>query len=236
MCRCGDQIDPLIDLNTLNQEIQSQHHVAHCEIFPYPCMQPGIEHISQQAAQKGLNRIIIAGCEGRLMSKKFAKELHLLDLHKEQIDMVNLRGHVAAVSDLSPRDKAAKAAKLIKASIAEMATLSPTPQSLAQLEGPVMVIGDGVAAFTAARELSRNKINFFLSVKTADPQEVLRNVHHAYPGEREYYDRLEAIVKEAVGSPHATLLPGAHLTGLSGVTGNYTLTFDEIDDKDLPRK
>jgi len=139
------------------------------------------------------------------------------------------------VSDLSPRDKAAKAAKLIKASIAEMAALSPTPQTLAHLDGPVMVIGDGVAAFTAARELSRNNINFFLSLKTADPQEVLRDVHHAYPGEREYYDRLEAIVKEAVESPHATLLPGARLTGLSGVTGNYTLTF-ETAVKDLPRK
>ena len=235
LCRCGDQIDPLIDLDTLKNEIQSQQHVAHCEIFPYPCMQPGIEHISQQVAQKGLNRIIIAGCEGRLMSKKFAQELHLLDLHKEQIDMVNLRGHVAAVSDLAPRDKAVKAAKLIKASVAEMAALLPTPQTLAHLDGPVMVIGDGVAAFTAARELSRNSVNFFLSVKSADPQEVLRDVHHAYPGEREYYGRLEEIVKEAVESPHATLLTGARLTGVSGVTGNYTLTF-ETEGRDLPQK
>jgi coenzyme F420-reducing hydrogenase delta subunit/ferredoxin len=142
---------------------------------------------------------------------------------------------VAAVSDLPPRDKAAKAAKLIKASIAEMTALSPTPQTLAHLDGPVMVIGDGVAAFAAARELSRNGIDFFLSVKSVDPQEVRRTVHRTYPGEREYYDRFEAIVKEAVVSPHATLLPGSRLTGLSGVTGNYTLTFKTADE-DLPRK
>ena len=80
LCRCGDQIEPLVDLDALNKEIQSQPNVAHCEIFPYPCMQPGIEHISRMTAQKGLNRIIIAGCEGRLMSKKFARELQLLDL------------------------------------------------------------------------------------------------------------------------------------------------------------
>jgi heterodisulfide reductase subunit A len=235
LCQCGDQIKPLIDLDTLNKEIQHQDQVAHCEIFPFPCMKPGIEHISQKAAQKGLNRIIIAGCEGRLMVKKFEKELQLLDLHKEQIDMVNLRGHVAAVSDLGPKEKAAKAAKLIKASIAEMAALTPTSQSLAHLDGPVMVIGDGIAAFTAARELSRNNINFFLSAKSTKPEKVLRNVHRAYPGEREYFDRLKAIVKEAVENPHATVLPPGRLTALSGVTGNYALAF-ETDGEKLSQK
>lgn len=235
LCQCGDQIEPQIDLDTLNKEIQHQDQVAHCEIFPFPCMKPGIEHISQKAAQKGLNRIIIAGCEGRLMVKKFEKELQLLDLHKEQIDMVNLRGHVAAVSDLGPKEKAAKAAKLIKASIAEMAALTPTSQSLAHLDGPVMVIGDGIAAFTAARELSRNNINFFLSAKSTKPEKVLRNVHRAYPGEREYFDRLKAIVKEAVENPHATVLPPGRLTALSGVTGNYALAF-ETDGEKLSQK
>ena len=235
LCRCGDQIEPLIDLETLNKEIGHQDHVAHCEIFPFPCMKPGIDHISQKAAQKGLNRIIIAGCEGRLMLKKFEKELQLLDLHKEQIDMVNLRGHVAAVSDLGPKEKAAKAGKLIKASIAEMAVLMPTPQSLAHLDGPVMVIGDGIAAFTAARELSRNNINFFLAVETTNPEAVLRNVVRAYPGEREYFERLETIVKEAVENPQATLLPRSRLTALSGVTGNYALTF-ETEDENLSQK
>jgi len=235
LCRCGDQIDPLVDLNTLADEIKDQAHVSHCEIFPFPCMKPGIENITQKAAQKGLNRIIIAGCEGRLMIKKFEKELQFLDLHREQIDMINLRGHVAAVSDLSPREKAAKAAKLINASIAEMVALTPTPQELAHLDGPVMVIGDGIAAFTAARELSRNNIDFFLSVKSVNPENILRNVHHTYPGERDYYDRLENIIKEAVESPHATILPGGNLTRLSGVTGNYTLTF-ETGDGELPRK
>ena len=235
LCQCGDHIEPLIDLDALAKEIQHQDHVTHCEIFPFPCMKPGVENISHQVAQKGLNRIIIAGCEGRLMINKFAEELRLLDIHKEQIDMVNLRGHVAAVSDLSPRDKARKAAKLINASIAEMAAMSPTTQTLAHIAGPVMIIGNGAAAFTAARELSRNGIDFFLSVKSKDPDNILRNVHHAYPGEREYYDRFKAIVKEAVESPKATILPPGRLIRLSGVTGNYTLTF-KTDDGDLPQK
>lgn len=235
LCRCGEHIEPLIDLDTLKRDIQKQDHVAHCEIYPFPCLKPGLEHISQLVAQKRLNRIIIAGCEGRLMLKKFEKELQLLELHKGQIDMVNLRGHVAAVSDLSPKENAAKAAKLIKASIAEMAALSPSTQTLARIDGPVMVIGDGIATFTAARELSRNNIDFFMSANTIEPEKVLRKVHNVYPGERPYYDRLKDIIKEAVESPMATVLPSERLTGLSGVTGDYTLTF-EADREGLPRK
>ena len=235
LCRCGDRIAPLIDLDALQKEIQKQENVVHSEIYPFPCLKPGLENISQMAVRKGLNRIIIAGCEGRLMLKKFEKELRLLDLHKGQIDMVNLRGHVAAVSDLSPPENAVKAAKLLKASIAEMLVLAPSPQALANIDGPVMVIGDGIAAFAAARELSRHNIEFFLATSTIEPEKVLRKIHHTYPGERLYYNRLEEIIKEAVESPLATVLPSVRLTGLSGVTGDYTLTF-EADWQELPRK
>jgi len=235
LCQCGDQIDPSIDLKHLNSALQQLEGVAHCEMLPYSCLKPGMEQITQRVAQNGLNRVIIAGCEGRLMLKKFEKELHLLDLHKGQIDMVNLRGHVAAVSALSPRENAHKAAKLITASIAEMAVLSPTPQQIARIEGPVMILGDGIASYMAALELSRSKIDYFLAVTSVDPETVLANVHHAYPGERQYYNRFKGIITEVAKSPHATVLPPGRLTQLAGVTGSYTMTFEGEDEK-APRK
>lgn len=148
------------------------------------------------------------------MLKKLEKELHLLDLHKGQIDRVNLRGHVAAVSDRSSLDNARKSAKLIKAAVAEMAVLSPTPQQIARIEGPVMILGDGIDSFTAAQELSRNGIDFFLAVSSVDPEAVLCHIHHAYPGERQYYNRLKNIVSEVANSSFATVLPpGRHAPG-----------------------
>jgi len=235
LCQCGVNIEPLIDLDRLKKDIKMQENVGHCEILPFPCLKPGLENLGRAVAQKKLNRVIIAGCEGRLMLKKFEKELQLLELHKGQVDMVNLRGHVAAVSGLSPRENALKARKLIKAATAELSELCPTVQTLARIDGPVMVIGGGIAAFSATRELSRNNIDYFLSTETIDPEMVLLNVHKAYPGERKYYDRLKRIVKEAVESSFATILPPGKLTRLSGVTGNYTLTFQSEDDE-IPLK
>ena len=140
LCQCGSQIEPQIDLNTLKQEMEQQAHVAYCDVLPYSCLKPGIEKITGAVADNKLNRVIIAGCEGRLMLKKMETELKLLDLHKGQIDMVNLRGHVAAVSDRSPAENAVKAGKLLSASVAELAALLPTRHRLASIEGPVMIV------------------------------------------------------------------------------------------------
>ncbi len=235
LCQCGKEIAPLLDLQKLYDDIQAQDDIAHCEIFPFPCLQPGVERIIEMAAKKGLNRIIVAGCEGRLLLKKFEKALSPMGIHKNQIDMVNIRGHVAAVSDLSPSEKAKKAAKLIKASIAEMMALTPSAQDLAQINGPVMVVGGGIASFSVARELSRNNVDFLLAVESIDTDTVIRRVHETYPGERLHYDRLKSIVKEAVESPHAKILHSNRLTGLSGVTGDFTLSFEEENETQVEK-
>ena len=41
LCQCGEHIEPLIDLNALEKEIQQQDHVGHCETYPFPCLKPG---------------------------------------------------------------------------------------------------------------------------------------------------------------------------------------------------
>ena len=227
LCQCGDQIAPLVDLKALEKNLNRIPEVTHVESLPYPCQKPGIECMTQAVVKKGLDRLVIAGCEGRLMLKQFEKRLEPLELLKGQIEMVNVRGHVARVSDQAPDKKATKAAKLIKASVAEMAALAPSSQVRARIEGPVMIVGGGVASFSTAQELARRGIDYMLGVDSDNPDDIIRSIHHTYPGERQYYPRLKKIVTEAITSPKAKLLPKCKLTGLAGVTGDYSLTFAE---------
>jgi heterodisulfide reductase subunit A-like polyferredoxin/coenzyme F420-reducing hydrogenase delta subunit len=225
LCQCGNQIEPLVDLKALEKSLGRVPEVTHVERMPYPCQKPGIERITTAVAKNKLNRIVVAGCEGRLMLKKFEKGLTPLEIRKGQIEMVNLRGHVAQVSDLPPEDKAVKAAKLVKSSVAELAALVPSGQTRAQIEGPVVIVGGGVASYTAAQELARRKIDYLLALDSDDPNEIMGRIHHSYPGERAYYRRLQKTVTEALTAPQATVLVGSKLVGLSGVTGDYSLTF-----------
>jgi heterodisulfide reductase subunit A2 len=223
LCKCGNEIAPMIDLPHLYDTIQPE--ADYCEIMSYPCLQPGLEKILSAAAANRLNRIIIAGCEGRTMLKKFETALEPIDILKGQIDMVNLRSHVAAVSDKTPLEKAAKAAKLVSASIAEMRVLQATEQKRAEIDGPVVVLGNGISSFPAVQKLTRARINCILSVPEADPDHIIRNLHLSYPGERSHYDRLKTMIKDTLESEYLTVFEHSRLTELVGVTGNYTLTF-----------
>lgn len=229
LCKCGNRIEPFVDLGHLLNHVTADSGVAHCEILPYPCTRPGWEHMMQTVAGKKLNRMVIAGCESRLMAKTFSRVFEPLGFHKEQIDMVNLRDHVAAVSAMSPKDNAAKGAKLIGAAVAEMAVLAPTIQTLARIEGPVLIVGEGIASFAAAKELHDHQYEFILAASDIDPRKILNALHHTYPGERSYYHKLEHMIEEVTTSRYGTFLTDHKLTLLSGVTGDYSLTFQHRD-------
>lgn len=229
LCACGEKIAPLVDLQMLCEQIGDEQEIAHCEILGYPCARPGMDRIQQVVADTGINRLVIAGCESRLMMKKFEGAMRPYDFFKGQIDMINLRGHVAAVSDLSPEENARKAYKLIAASIAEMKVLTPTRQTVASFDGPVMITGGGIAAFAAAQQLGRSGIDYFLEVTATDFDELIRMVHWSYPGSWGYDARMKKMVYEAMTNAHATVLPPGQLTGMAGVTGNYTLTFRDSE-------
>lgn len=225
LCRCGKKIAPLIDLNRLEQSVGAEADVTHCETLAYACLKPGIEQISRIVTEKKLNRIVLGGCEERLMLGKMEDQLAHLELLKGQIGMVNLFGHVATVSDLDPEQKADKAAKLLCAAVAEMTELSPSILERANIKGPVTIVGNGVASFSAAAELARQNLDYLLSVETADVQTILSNFHQSYPGEQSYIPHVKKTVLEALQSPHATVLGGYTPTLLSGVTGDYHLCF-----------
>jgi heterodisulfide reductase subunit A2 len=225
LCRCGKKIAPLIDLNRLEQSVGAEADVAHCETVAYACLKPGIEQISRIVTEKNLNRIVLGGCEERLMLGKMEEQLAHLELLKGQIGMVNLFGHVATVSDLDPAQKADKAAKLLCAAVAEMTELSPSRLERANIKGPVTIVGNGVASFSAAAELARQNLDYLLCVETADVQTILSNFHKSYPGEQSYIPHVKKTVLEALQSPHATVLGGCTPTLLSGVTGDYHLCF-----------
>ncbi|MCF8095668.1 MAG: hydrogenase iron-sulfur subunit [Desulfobacteraceae bacterium] len=229
ICRCGEKIAPFIDLEALAGIVSRDANVAHCEILPYPCLNPGFDRITETISSKKLNRLVIAGCEGRLMLKKFEKTFEPMELLKGQIDMINLRGHIAAGNDLSPEKRAEKGAKLIKAAAAEMAALAPTIQKRTFLDGPVMIIGGGAASWTAAQELARQGLDFMLAPDIGDPEILFEELHRQYPGEWKNYPRMKKIRQEVLQSHRCNMLPAGDLLNLAGITGDYKLTFSMAD-------
>jgi heterodisulfide reductase subunit A len=231
LCECGRRIAPLVDLEGLRRELDGEESVSFVDIEPFSCLRPGLDSMRSAIKEHGLNRVVVAGCEARIMQKKLETELAEAGIEQGEVDIVNLRDHVAQVHDLSPEDMAAKGFKLIKAAVAGLDALESSPKELISWNGPTMILGGGIATYAAAQELVRRDIECIIAVTTDDWEDELRMLHEHYPGERHYYDRLEAILREVDESPLVRRITVGNLAKLTGRTGNFQVTFTDLDDE-----
>ena len=119
LCQCGLKIAPKVDLPALEQMVREQLSPTLVETMPFPCMAPGMEEVKRAISENQLDRVLVAGCEPRVMLKKIQRELRGMGLEAEQVEMVNLRDHVALVhAGESPEQLALKGSKLIAAELA----------------------------------------------------------------------------------------------------------------------
>ena len=181
LCQCGQRIAPKVSLAKLYDMLSGDAAVAHCQIVPYTCQAPGLAEVRQAVEQNGLNRVVVAGCEARLMTKKFEKELSDLGILKGQVEVVNLRDHVASSNNLEPDARADKAFKLIKAAVAGQASLSPSGDIQIEMNGPVMILGGGIASYAAAHELAERGIETIMTAYTDNTWDEIRMLHEHYP-------------------------------------------------------
>jgi heterodisulfide reductase subunit A2 len=235
LCKCDGRIESKIDLEALDRLVREDPMVAYTEIIPFSCTAPGLTRIREVIQEKGLNRIVVAGCEARILLSKIEKEMAKEGFFEGQVDMVNLRDHVAAVHTLSPEEMAAKGAKLIRAAVSGLSALELSPQEKINFKGPVMMLGGGIATYAAAQELLRREIDCIIAVQTDEYEDEIRMLHEHYPGERHYYDRLRKIMEEVSESPLVRRITVGDLSGLKGRTGEYTVTFTSPENGGPPR-
>lgn len=235
LCKCDGRIDSPVDLEALKQLVEEDPLVSYGEILPFACTVPGLTRLTELIREKGLDRIVVAGCEARILLSKIEKEMMKEGFFEGQVDMVNLRDHVAAVHSLPPAEMAAKGAKLIRSSVAGLASLELTPQEKISFNGPVMILGGGIATYAAAQEFLRREIDCIIAVQTDEYEDEIRMLHEHYPGERHYYDRLRKIMEEVDGSPFIRRITVGDLKGLKGRTGQYTVTFSNSYNGGPPR-
>ena len=98
-------------------------------------------------------------------------------MEDEQIDLVNLRDHVARVHRATA-ELARKGAKLILASQAWLETLKPAPRLRIDYRGPVLVLGGGIAGYGAAQELAEQGVETVLALNRDQEEEIPRAHQH----------------------------------------------------------
>ncbi len=228
LCECGGKISNRIDLSRV-RALLSYSSWTHLEIYPYPCLAPGLEAIKADIQAKGLDRILIGGCSPRVMKKRFTTALAPAGIERHQVELINLKDHVALVNEGSPQELARKAAALIEGGIASLKLLEPyEPVSLA-FEGPALILGGGVAGFASARELARHGMESILFSKALTPERVLDELHRTFPGCRLFCGDLAELFREVFANPLVKVMPDQPVEYIIGGVGDYRVGLKQPD-------
>jgi len=219
----------------MEQMIRDQISPTWVETLPFPCLAPGLREVKEAIRTQELNRVLVAGCEPRVMLKKLQRDLKEMGLEAEQIDMVNLRDHVAlAHPGEPPENLAVKGSNLVAAELAGLMSIKTMAPQKVDCKGPVMILGGGMATYSAALELVRAGIDTIISVASDDPEDEIRMLHERYPGERHFHGRLRKIMQEVYESPHIRMVTRGEVERVMGNWGDYTVSFSAGGDQ-LPQ-
>jgi heterodisulfide reductase subunit A len=228
LCECGGKISSRIDLAEVRALLQYDLW-THLDIYPYPCLTPGLEALRQEVQAKGLNRILVGGCSSRVMKKKFVAGLAPVGIAKHQVEMVNLKDHVAAVHEGTPQELARKAAALIAGGITSLRLLEPYEPVSLRFEGPILILGGGISGYASARELARHGMESILFSKALTPERVLDELYWTFPGCRIFCGDLADLLREVFTDPLIKVLPDQPIDYIVGGVGDYRVGLKQID-------
>ncbi len=228
LCECGGKISSRIDLPQV-EELLSYEPWGHLGTYPYPCLAPGLAAIRQEVQAKGLNRILIGGCSSRVMKKRFAQSLAPVGVEKHQVEMINLKDHVAAVHEASPQELARKATALIAGGLANLKLLEPYEPVSLSFQGPTLILGGGISGFAAARELARQGMESILFSRALTPERVLDELYRTFPGCRLFCGELGELFREVFTSPRVKVILDQPLEYIIGGVGDYRVGLKEPD-------
>jgi heterodisulfide reductase subunit A len=228
LCECGGKISNRIDLAQVCNLLQYEPW-SHLEIYPFPCLAPGLEAMRQEVQAKGLNRILLGGCSSRVMKKRFTKALAPVGVEKHQVEVINLKDHVATVHEGTPQELARKAAALIAGGLANLNLLEPYEPVPLSFEGPILILGGGISGFAAAQELARHGMESVVFSKALTPERVLDELHWTFPGCRLFCGDLADLLREVFTSPLVKVMPDQPIEYIVGGVGDYRLGVKEPD-------
>jgi heterodisulfide reductase subunit A len=220
LCACGEKIGGKLNLAELKEQLHRDPEVSHCQIYSCLCEEPDLAALTREAQAHGINRVLLGACSDRIMKKKFAAALEPLGIMASQIDLINLKDHVAAVHEDGTPALTRKAAALLAGGAGSLEMLEPYAPRLADFQGPVLILGDGISGFAAARELSRYGKESLLFSSARNPGDVLAGLRRTYPGSRIHFEDLEAMLAEVFASPLVKMAPDRPVEFVVGRAGD----------------
>ena len=232
VCHCGINIAGVVDVAEVSEYASTLPLVAYADHFTFTCATDSLEKMREVIEAQGLNRVVVASCSPRTHESLFQDNLRKSGLNKYLFEMANIRDQDSWVHQAEPAEATKKAKELVKMAVARAAVLEPLHELPFQVTQSALVVGNGLAALTAALTIA--DAGYQVHLAALEDRYGMGGLAHQVHYTLEGHD-VQAYIKERFRQveehPRIRWWPNTRVTTFSGHIGKFRSMLEYPNEK-----
>jgi heterodisulfide reductase subunit A-like polyferredoxin len=232
VCHCGINIAGVVDVAAVSEYARTLPHVAHADHYTFTCATDSLEKMREVIEAQGLNRVVVASCSPRTHESLFQDNLRKSGLNKYLFEMANIRDQDSWVHQAEPPVATDKAKELVRMAVARASVLEPLHEVPFSVNQSALVVGNGLAALTAA--LTVADAGYQVHLAALEDKFAFGGLAHKqrYTLEgHEYQPYIDRMVERVDKHPRIRWWPSTRVTSFSGHIGKFRSTLEYPNEK-----
>jgi heterodisulfide reductase subunit A2 len=228
LCRCGGEIDGVVDLAAVANYMGHQPGVRRAEVVPFACLPEGQHRLRVLSSLPGVHRLVIGACSHRTHESLFQRLAAEAGVHPSLAELVNLREQCSWVHRDDPAGATRKAAELMGRAVERIQRARPVTKQERPPVHAALVIGGGVSGMTAALAIA--DAGFDVHLVERGP-ELGGNLHHVlYVAEGDNPQRLlRDLVNRVMAHEHVHVHLRTEVVRHGGSVGDFHAVLRSVD-------
>jgi heterodisulfide reductase subunit A-like polyferredoxin len=232
VCHCGINIAGVVDVVQVAEYAKTMPHVVYADHYTFTCATDSLEKMRQVIESEELNRVVVASCSPRTHEALFQDNLRKSGLNKYLFEMANIRDQDSWVHQGEPGLATEKAKELLKMSVARAAVLAPLKETPFMVTPSALVVGNGLAALTAALTIA--DAGYQVHLAALEDRFALSGIAHRQQRTLEGHaiqPYVTDLVQRVDRHPHIRWWPNTRVVKFSGSKGRFRSTLAYPDEQ-----
>jgi heterodisulfide reductase subunit A len=235
LCECSKNISGTVDVHKIKDDLKNLPDVVTVEITNLYCSADGKIEIIESIKKSDLTKVIIGACSVKQHEKTFMEVLEKAGLSPYFMQLVNIREHVAWVTD--DKEKAtAKALALLKAAYNRVYFHDAFEKKEIDATADVLVVGGGLAGCEAALNLASDERKVYLVETNPSLGGQATKYESSFPSLECCSCMILPKLQEVMENPNIELLNYSEVEDVVGFFGNFTATVNKKAKYVIPDK
>ena len=216
----GGTVRHVVDFPLVIEALSKRSDIDHVEELENLWTADGLQKMKAVIEEKGLNRIVVAGCSLRAHGPIFADAVRQVGLNKAFLELANIREQDAWVHGNDPTVATAKAMDLIRMSVAYVRAAQPIYPFTREIGHTALVLGGGVAGMSAALSLANQGVKVNLVERGKKLGGLAMNLKRGLDGSP-VVPKIQAMIDEVTAHADIEVITDAIVVDHSGDLGSF---------------